>query len=241
MAITKLNNYTVGDIDLTAMVITMDKIFKGLCLVTLSAYDTTAAPDVKVGSIFENNGTFFIVDTSDITPTSYAGISNSTTFYLYYNVSGAVFIYSATAPTWSDSKQGWYNGNDRAFFSMYKDSGGTLYQNKIKLSLNGDFSKRTFKFAIGDWNMDTSSQVSISGHGLEITNIRSATGMIIRDNSAVVAVFGGGNTGGVTEVNIAQITATNITLSRLTGGLFDSVDYDSTSFNRGYVLITVEG
>ncbi len=130
MAITQINT---ADYDYAMFLETLNKSYKGKADITISAFDTTAAPDVKVGSVFEDNGAIFIVDTSDITPTGYAGITNSTTFYLYYDESANVFIYSNTAPTWSDVLQGWYNGNDRAFFSMFKDSGGTLYQDKVLL------------------------------------------------------------------------------------------------------------
>lgn len=110
---------------------------KGYSAVTISEYDTEAAPDVKAGSVFDNNGATITVAT-DTTPTGYSGISVSTTFYLYYDESASAFIYSSTAPTWSDSLQGWYNGTDRALFSMYKDSGGTLYQEKKALQNKSD-------------------------------------------------------------------------------------------------------
>ena len=115
------------------------KASKGKADITISEYDTTAAPDVKAKSVFENNGTVTEVAT-DTTPTGYAGISSGTTFYTYWDESESVFIYSAAAPTWSDLLQGWYNGNDRAFFSMYKDSGGTLYENKSLLSCQNNIS-----------------------------------------------------------------------------------------------------
>ncbi len=130
MAVRQINT---ADYDYAMMLNVINKSYKGKADITLSAFDTTAAPDVKVGSVFEDNGAIFIVETSDITPTGYAGITNSTTFYLYWDESGTAFIYSNTAPTWSDVLQGWYNGNDRAFFSMFKDSGGTLYENKSML------------------------------------------------------------------------------------------------------------
>ncbi|MCW8929935.1 MAG: hypothetical protein OQL19_06840 [Gammaproteobacteria bacterium] len=134
MAVTQLNDQAIGSTDFTKLVNATDKNAKGLNQITLFNYNNDSAPSVKVGSVFENNGATFIVDTSNITPTGYSGISNSTTFYLYYDESAATFIYSATVPPWSDSLQGYYNGNDRALFSMYKDAGGTLYQNKYILN-----------------------------------------------------------------------------------------------------------
>ena len=131
MAITQVNGYSLGDIDFTAMMETLDKTFKGKAEITISEYDTDSAPVVEVGSVFECNGALFKVVTDDATPSGYGNISNSSAFYLYF--SEDEFIYSATEPTWSDDKQGWYHGNDRAFFSLYKDSGGTGYETKVKL------------------------------------------------------------------------------------------------------------
>jgi len=131
MSISKISDFAVGDIDLTAMMSTLNHAYKGQAQVTLSNYDNDSAPVVKVGSVFDNNGTQYAVTGSDETPTGYSGISNSTTFYLFFDESAEAFIYSETAPTWSDEFQGWYNGNDRALFSMYKDSGGTEYQHNL--------------------------------------------------------------------------------------------------------------
>jgi len=126
MAITQINPVTNS---LSDTITAQNKVYKTQADITLSEFDSTAAPQVQAGSIFANNGTLFEND-ADATPTGYAGISSSTAFYLYYDESGGVFIYAETAPVWSDDKQGWYNGNDRAFFSMFKDAGDTLYENK---------------------------------------------------------------------------------------------------------------
>ena len=131
MSVSKISSYAVGSTSLNAIMSTLDKAYKGQAQVTLSNYDNDSAPSVKVGSVFDCNGAQYAVSGSDETPTGYSGISNSTTFFLYFDESATAFIYSSTAPTWSDDLQGWYNGNDRALFSMYKDSGGTLYQNKF--------------------------------------------------------------------------------------------------------------
>lgn len=97
---------------------------------------------------------------------------------------------------------------------------------------------------IGDWNMDTTSIVSVS-HGItDYKKIRSITA-IIRDDSdtyyysipsaAAVDVYfleqgsGGGSDG--------TITSTIVRLGRRTGGYFDSTSFNATSFNRGWIVI----
>ncbi len=239
MAITQLNT---ADFDYAMMLNVINKSYKGKADITLSAYDTTAAPDVKVGSVFEDNGAIFIVDTSDITPTGYAGITNSTTFYLYYDESAEVFIYSNTAPTWSDVLQGWYNGNDRAFFSMFKDSGGTLYQNKSILVKTHLLQTKVIR--IGDWNMNTTLQVLIN-HGLsDHTKIRMIDAIIRNDEGSIhVPLVGSHNIGDTTTYLggfIYNTTATTVSLRRISSGFFDSTDYDSTSYNRGWITIQYE-
>jgi len=136
MAITEISDYGIGDNNFTSFMNSLDVTRLGQSSVTISEYGTDDAPDVKVGSWFECNGALYQVATADETPSGYAGISTSSEFYMYYDDSEGEFAYSGTVPTWSDTKQGWYhptNVNDRAFFSMYKDSGGTLYQEKTAL------------------------------------------------------------------------------------------------------------
>ena len=105
----------------------------GLAKITLSEYDTDAVPAVKVGSVFNVGGITYSVSTADETPSGYAGIAVSTTFYLYFDAGTELFVYSSTAPVWNDAYQGWYNSDDRAFFSMYKDATGLLYELKTAL------------------------------------------------------------------------------------------------------------
>ena len=150
---------------------------RGKADITLSNYDNDSAPVVKSGSVFDNRGKLINI-TTDESPTGYSGIAVSTTFYLYFDESATAFIYDSTAPTWSDDLQGWYNGNDRALFSMYKDSGGTLYQKKsflinqsdgqiYDLTVNNDLTL--------DQRLDTSmtipaDSVAIIPKGLYVTN-----------------------------------------------------------------------
>ena len=133
MAVRIVNDFAVGDVNLTGMMESLNKAYKGKMNITLSNYDGTGAPVVKVGSVFDNNGSIILVETADETPTGYAAMTVSNTFYLVYDESAEAFLFLQAAPTWSDALQGWYVGNDRYLFSMYKDSGGTLYEKKFQL------------------------------------------------------------------------------------------------------------
>ncbi len=238
MAVRQINT---ADYDYSMFLETLNKTYKGKNDITISAYDTTAALDVKVGSVFEDNGAIFIVETSDITPTGYAGITNSTTFYLYYDESGEVFIYSNTVPVWNDALQGWYTGNDRAFFSMFKDSGGTLYQTKNRLE--GASRLLSKVIPIGDWDMDADNFVTVA-HGLDFTKIRSVDVIIRKDNDSgyLPLAFLGNITTGVMDGGWVLVDAVSgVTLNRRIGGNFDGGNFNSTSFNRGWITIWYVG
>lgn len=215
----------------------------GKAEITISEFDSTAAPVVKVGSKFEVNGALFKVLTADETPSGYSGIAISTTFYIMYDVSGGEFVFTSVAPSWNDALQGWYETGetDRYFFSMFKDSGGTLYGNKIKISNNGDISLRTTILEIGDWNMDADTYSDVA-HGLaDFKKIRTVTIHILNDaddeivnlmTSGIDIVTRQDPLGGIYEIN-----STNVRLGRIINGDFDNTNFNATSFNRGWVTI----
>lgn len=93
---------------------------------------------------------------------------------------------------------------------------------------------------IGDWNMISTSTINIP-HGILRSKIRTVT-IIIRDDSDLTSYpLGLGQTPG--QESFCIIDDTNIVLDRLgsgDGGIFDNTNFNSTSFNRGWVTITYE-
>ncbi len=92
---------------------------------------------------------------------------------------------------------------------------------------------------IGDWNMDTTSQVDVA-HGLTLTKIRQVTALIRNDTDTTYTPLTLGSISTAAEVNawVAGCTSTNVNLQRKTAGAFDDTAYDSTSYNRGWITIT---
>jgi len=83
---------------------------------------------------------------------------------------------------------------------------------------------------IGDWDMDADN-VKVVNHGLDFTKIRGVDVIIRSDDDLLrVPLIG-------TEGTVGLINGTQIQLARLTGGVFDGTGYDSTGYNRGFVLI----
>lgn len=97
---------------------------------------------------------------------------------------------------------------------------------------------------IGDWNMDTLLAVSVA-HGLGTNvfkNVRNVEVVIRNDDDNVYSQLDSYDPletdpigGGVTA-----ITSAVISLSRSDAGKYNDTDFDSTSFNRGFITIEFE-
>ena len=245
MSVRQINT---ANYDYAMMLEVINKSYKGKADITISEYDTTAAPSVQIGSVWEDNGAIFILETDDMTPTGYAGISSSTTFYLYYDESAEVFIYSETAPTWSDALQGWYNGNgnDRAFFSMYKDSGDMLYEDKAELANKS--TNQLDNLTVQD-ELDVVDKITYSRRLITSTNYYEASSATensifdalksfipnVGDKMPVYGGFGAGY--GISFVE--RHAANTIILHSITGGgSLSSIDLvDGSSDNVGGITI----
>jgi hypothetical protein len=104
---------------------------------------------------------------------------------------------------------------------------------------------------IGDWNMDTAASVYVL-HGLstDYKKIRSVSGIIRDDADTIYSVVGCAATTGTSafpavyfdgSIGVgAGIGATNINISRSGDAGFNGTDYDSTSYNRGWITILHE-
>lgn len=89
---------------------------------------------------------------------------------------------------------------------------------------------------VGVWNMVSTASVEVA-HGLDIDQILGVT-VLIRNDGDTVRQMVTGYDAGTDDGYISQISSTHITVARKTGGIFDSVGYDSAgSYNRGYAVI----
>lgn len=87
---------------------------------------------------------------------------------------------------------------------------------------------------IGDWNMDTTTTVAVA-HGLDFTKIRSIQVFIRNDDNDELYPLDFHAT--ATDTNIYYARTSDVFLGRADGGYFDGVDFDSTSYNRGWIII----
>lgn len=138
MAIEQINDYGVGDVDLTSVMETLDAQRQGYHKVSLTNMDSTGEPEICEGSKIEINGALFEVDTD----TAISGSPSDGDVYIKLTPSGtsAAASYTNVAPTWDDEKGGWYEAatNNRYLnFKMVMDSGS--WYNKIEFPNSYNF------------------------------------------------------------------------------------------------------
>lgn len=110
-----------------------------------------------------------------------------------------------------------------------------------------DQSTRIKIIEIGDWDMDAVNSIAVAhGMGADFSKIRSVTGIIRNDANDRYYVIGTdelffGPGFGVVPASTG-IDSTDISIVRAIGSLtFDSANFDSTSYNRGWLTIMYVG
>lgn len=140
MAGSLVSNYAIGDENIENVQLTLDKAYKGDGSITLTEMFTTTVPAIAGGSWADNNGALYKFDSNEgisITdPVTTATVADGSIWVcLVPSGSSITAAFTATAPTWSDSKQGWYGtggqANYRYIASLEKSS--TVYETKRKL------------------------------------------------------------------------------------------------------------
>lgn len=107
---------------------------------------------------------------------------------------------------------------------------------------SGAYQKRritTRILAIGDWNMNSTASISVA-HDLAFADIITFSAVIIDDIGSQKRVIGPAPSISSTPELGGSVSATavNINLNRVAGGVFQSTDFDSTGYNRGFITVT---
>jgi len=134
MAGSKVSNFAIGDSNIQSVMLTLDKTFKGQHQVSLTNYNTTAESQVAAGSVIEIGGALYNFDSNELI----TGSPSDGTVYIMAVPSGDIVTcaYTNTAPTWSDSKQGWYG------------TGATVNNRYLEFVMKKDVSLWEYKYTI---------------------------------------------------------------------------------------------
>jgi len=209
MAGSKINDYAIGDSNIQTVMLTLDKTFKGQHQVSLTNYDTTAESQVAAGSVIEIGGALYKFDSNE----SITGSPSDGTVYIMAVPAGdsVTCAYTNTAPTWSDSKQGWYGtgatvNNRYLEFKLKKTGGDWTEKDGIYFDswtytdpIYGLFSDGTplySKIITFSWDNTQSSQTLPHGISSAVTGrkivsvlpVRRAAQMVINENFSATLV-----------------------------------------------------
>lgn len=132
MAGSKVNDYAIGDANLTALMDSVDKQRIGYSAVSLNEYTTNDEPSITAGSKIEVNGALFEFESDE----SITGNPADGDVYIKLIPSGDSITaeYETDAPAWDDEKQGWYESgtNNRYLNYLIVLSGsGTVWEKYI--------------------------------------------------------------------------------------------------------------
>lgn len=116
-------------------------------------------------------------------------------------------------------------------------SPGILAQSSIAVLNASNTVMRSFTVPIGPWNMNTVNTLTVP-HTLNagfFDRLVNVSAIIRNDANTTKHIIAGGFFQGTAlpDVYIPSIDATNVTLEKRPGGLFDGIAYDSTAFSRG--------
>ncbi len=104
----------------------------GYQAISLTEYDTTLEPKICAGSKVEIAGALYeFAALESITGWGAIAVSSDVYIKLVVAVEAVTAEFTTTAPTWSTSKQGWYDGLDRYVFRLYKDAAGNYVQKSM--------------------------------------------------------------------------------------------------------------
>ena len=121
MATDKINNYSIGDNNFESVMLTLDQTFRN----KHDCYSFSATA-LKAGSVIEINGSLYPV-TQDVTLPD----MTSNKYLMAVPTSAGTFtlLATSTAPTWSDSKQGFYGTSTTANYKYIAvKEGSTIYK-----------------------------------------------------------------------------------------------------------------
>jgi hypothetical protein len=170
----QLNYYSNADTSIIDLQNTTDGVIIGHHQVSLTNYNNTSLPAIAIGSVVENNGAMVKFTTE----CAISGSPSDGTVYIYLVPSGDPALGTATvtptwtntAPTWSDSKQGFYGTggsvNYRYLEFVIFKSGSSYTKN---ISLTDNSNTKVYYTASDSTTRSTTSMSIVNETNLSLT------------------------------------------------------------------------
>jgi len=150
------------------------------------------------------------------------------------------FLTSATTGRLDLFTEGWLTA-----LSVMGSSGSVIFPYAMSATggiATGGATLKTKIVNIGEWNMDGTATVAVT-HGLTLDTVRWVEASIRNDSGTNLASIAYYDLISSAPSGYLSMGASDVNLSRVTGGVFDSASYDGTAgtvANRGFVTITYE-
>ena len=220
----------------------------GYQAVSLTEFTTSAESSIAAGSKVEIGSAFFSFP-SDEALTGFSTITTSTTAYIELTPAGTAgtqtvtAAWTATAPVWSDSKQGWYHSAasvTRTIGAAYKTGTTRCESAAIFETKQQDLTGAALQIKridIGEWDMMATDSMQVV-HGLPYTRIQYVRAVVQNDGGTARYPFNyddGVNFGGYLSWNNDEVQMAVPSTSVFYTTVFNGTA--STVANRGWVLI----
>lgn len=158
MAGTKINDYAIGDANIQSVMLTLDKAFRNNFTID------PASKYITAGSVIECNGAFYKFDSNELPSGSKSGTYQDNFIQLVPSGDSITAQWTTTAPTWSDSKQGYYGTSSAANYRyIYVETGNGYYKKHLKNKSDYGLIISLENCASATFNTTTLTKFSISG------------------------------------------------------------------------------
>ena len=164
MAGVKIDNFSTSDVNLTAIMDTLQATRQGHFRLSLTEMDTTTEPEIAAGSIIDLNGSLVYFDADE----SIGGTASDGVVYvkLIYSSGAVTAEYTSTAPTFDTSKNGWYgtgaSAGHRYIAKMLKaDTAytGKMYYDSANMPYSYEIQTAAWE---GTWNTGETKTVTLT-------------------------------------------------------------------------------
>ena len=174
-----VNDFAVGGPNWTEMLETIEKQRKGKIALTLTNDDSNDLPAVEAGSYIAVSGALYGFSSEEAIG---GAASTGNINYIMLDPSLITFAWTTTPPTWSDSKQGWYDAGEAKRYiggCYYDDPNYTykwIYGIPYKTRLDDVADGYIYRKVVGVNADNQVQEAGIASSAISISKLKTAGG-----------------------------------------------------------------
>ncbi len=221
-----------GAADWSKFVEFSERIGRGYHGVSLTNYDNASEPQVTAGSGLEVGGAFYEFTALE-SITGWGAIANDTDVWIKVVPASTSITaeFVEDAPTWSTSKQGWYDGVDRYIARLYRDGSGNYTRKRMLVPLGN--VRELYQLA-ETTTTPANTSTGWNTRGLEDEEINEIAGASLAANQITLPA-------GTYEVEAVQGVGNQSGAQRFFGSRFQNITDASTPIDGINLSLGVDG